>query len=269
MNRPHVLRKSQTNRKPAFTLIELLVVIAIIAILAAILFPVFAQVRKSAKTTAALSNLKQIALGAQMYAQDYDGGYVLTDSSNNGGSTSPTWVTLLQPYVKNAQLFWDPSRPNYAGQATYSGYPIDQVPTFAINDAGTAGYFTSTPPATGAYVWGRNLYTQDFPAERIAFVPNMWQGTQVGWYYIRNYQASWIDTSQDYTSFSYYNQVWQTRLFHSGGAIPVAYLDGHAGKIKRDKFISWDEAPDSATWYSLMQQRNLFRVWGNPWSATE
>ena len=58
--------------KKAFTLIELLVVIAIIAILAAILFPVFAQARAKARQTADLSNLKQLALGWLMYAQDYD-----------------------------------------------------------------------------------------------------------------------------------------------------------------------------------------------------
>src|SRR5689334_2966900 len=70
-----IMRKQHNG----FTLIELLVVIAIIAILAAILFPVFAQARKSARTTACISNLKQIATASLMYAQDYDGGNVLTD----------------------------------------------------------------------------------------------------------------------------------------------------------------------------------------------
>src|SRR5437763_1807788 len=62
----------RTSRRSAFTLIELLVVIAIIAILAAILFPVFAQARESARSISCLSNCKQIALGELMYAQDYD-----------------------------------------------------------------------------------------------------------------------------------------------------------------------------------------------------
>ena len=76
--------------------------------------------------------------------------------------------------------------------------------------------------------------------------------------------------SHDYTEWSWYNNVYQTRLFHSGGtSIPVAYLDGHAGRAKKDKFISWDEAPDRATWFQLMTDRKLFRFWGNTWSATE
>src|SRR5258708_19715381 len=64
-----------SNKRPGFTLIELLVVIAIIAILAAILFPVFAQARESARMTSCLSNLKQIGLGTMMYLQDYDERY--------------------------------------------------------------------------------------------------------------------------------------------------------------------------------------------------
>src|SRR5438045_6915999 len=72
-------------RKRAFTLIELLVVIAIIAILAAILFPVFAQARASARQISCLSNVKQFALGVLMYAQDYD--EIIPRHDNNGSAT--------------------------------------------------------------------------------------------------------------------------------------------------------------------------------------
>ena len=65
-------------RRSGFTLIELLVVIAIIAILAAILFPVFARARESARRTSCISNLKQLALGTMMYAQDYDETYPMS-----------------------------------------------------------------------------------------------------------------------------------------------------------------------------------------------
>ncbi len=249
----------------AFTLIELLVVIAIIAILAAILFPVFAQARKSARSITTISNLKQVALASLMYAQDYDGDNVLTDS---GPQVSPTWSTLLYPYVKSLPLFWDPARPSSPGQS-FSGYAADTLTTLAINDAGTAGYFKGTWDNWGDYVYGRNLDSQEFPAERMSFIPDMWQGSNVGWYYVRNYQASWVDMSQEYTNFSWYNSAWQTRLFHSGNTIPVAYLDGHAGRINRSKFVSWDEAPDVATWYQVMTARNLFKFWGNTWSTTQ
>src|SRR6184192_2919619 len=93
--------------KRAFTLIELLVVIAIIAILAAILFPVFARAREAARKTSCASNLNQIGKAMLMYTQDYDEILPLYDAN-----WSPT---IIQPYIKNAQIvtkcpssFYDP-----------------------------------------------------------------------------------------------------------------------------------------------------------------
>jgi prepilin-type N-terminal cleavage/methylation domain-containing protein len=251
-----------------FTLIELLVVIAIIAILAAILFPVFAQARKAARSTSSLSNLKQLALASLMYAQDYDDGIVLTDQAPTSTVAPPTWATLLQPYIKSKGFCWDPARPSFP-DGTFDGYDPDLLVTFAINDAGTSGYFQGSWDNWGDYVYGRKLTSQEYPAERMHFAPIMWAGTNVGWYYLRNYEASWIDTSQEYSDWSWYNNVWQTRLVHSGNNIPVAYLDGPAGKANRGKFITWDEAPSRADWDRLMRERNLYRFWGNTWSPTE
>lgn len=102
----------QSKRK-AFTLIELLVVIAIIAILAAILFPVFARARENARRTSCLSNLKQIGLGVMMYVQDYDETYP-RNRFNYGTSTNPDWrdylYQVLAPYTKN-DIFYCPSSP--------------------------------------------------------------------------------------------------------------------------------------------------------------
>src|SRR5579872_4574635 len=84
----------------AFTLIELLVVIAIIAILAAILFPVFAQAKMAAKKTADLSNLKQIGLGIMMYANDSDDMYPRGGTQDAAGNWS-TWREAIYPYIKN------------------------------------------------------------------------------------------------------------------------------------------------------------------------
>lgn len=88
----------------AFTLIELLVVIAIIAILAAILFPVFAQARAKARQAACLSNMKQIGTAVTMYAQDYDEA-VVPSQNGTAGVSLVSWPTLIYPYVKNADVF--------------------------------------------------------------------------------------------------------------------------------------------------------------------
>jgi prepilin-type N-terminal cleavage/methylation domain-containing protein/prepilin-type processing-associated H-X9-DG protein len=121
-------------RHNGFTLIELLVVIAIIAILAAILFPVFAQAREAARKATCLSNQKQIALGAKMYMQDWDGemfhhheGWVLDDGTQldtlpatadacaGGGfgnsQAEKPWIIFFQPYMKNRQIGFCPSDP--------------------------------------------------------------------------------------------------------------------------------------------------------------
>ncbi len=104
------------HRQKGFTLIELLVVIAIIAILAAILFPVFAKAREKAKTGACQSNLKQIMLATLMYAQDYDettmSTHIFTGAPGHiiDGYSWP--IETLQPYVKNINVFICPGDAN-------------------------------------------------------------------------------------------------------------------------------------------------------------
>ncbi|MBS1714433.1 MAG: prepilin-type N-terminal cleavage/methylation domain-containing protein [Armatimonadetes bacterium] len=95
-------------KKSAFTLIELLVVIAIIAILAAILFPVFARAKESAKKTQALAQMRQMGLSVEMYATDNDD-YLIPSTNYDSTNTDPDiWTPGLQPYVKNKQIFVAP-----------------------------------------------------------------------------------------------------------------------------------------------------------------
>src|ERR1700759_3983384 len=101
------LLRRRTDKHNAFTLIELLVVIAIIAILAAILFPVFAQAREKARAISCLSNCKQMSLAQIQYAQDYDEQILPWCSSFNDPPADPfytnIWCGLMQPYLKNGE----------------------------------------------------------------------------------------------------------------------------------------------------------------------
>lgn len=114
-------------QRRGFTLIELLVVIAIIAILAAILFPVFARARDKARQTSCLSNTKQMGLALLQYLQDYDETFPVDTYDNQ----NTWWGVYVQPYVKNTSIWRCPSRPNAtltqntANSNQYSAYGIN------------------------------------------------------------------------------------------------------------------------------------------------
>jgi len=150
---------SPRNSRKGFTLIELLVVIAIIAILAAILFPVFAQAREKARQTSCLSNLKQIGLATLQYNQDYDEyfyahRYNLANGSTNpllqsNGGPVPTntigivtnkvfWISLLQPYTKSYAVFQCPDTPQ--GWTGYNTNGVSCGAGAAISGCKGVGY---------------------------------------------------------------------------------------------------------------------------------
>ncbi|HVK02531.1 MAG TPA: DUF1559 domain-containing protein [Armatimonadaceae bacterium] len=156
------------SARSGFTLIELLVVIAIIAILAAILFPVFAKAREKARQTACLSNTKQIGLGLMMYVQDYDEtwpcGRYITPSSGSPYPGGHGWAQSVYPYVKNEGLFACPSDDT----TVPTGAPNNTVMSYAMNAnlAQIADQDLTKPAMTVALVEvsGNDGYVRDMSA---------------------------------------------------------------------------------------------------------
>lgn len=154
-----VKMKVKTHRlRKGFTLIELLVVIAIIALLAAILFPVFARARENARRSSCQSNLKQIALGIKQYTQDYDEKFPCRYT----GSTALGyigWASLAQAYMKSEQIFQCPSETTPPGGFT-SATAVDYYYNYSLG----ASYL---PPPTYELVDGVKESAVNFPSNTI------------------------------------------------------------------------------------------------------
>lgn len=187
------------TQKPAFTLIELLVVIAIIAILAAILFPVFARAREKARQTGCLSNGRQIGMALQMYAQDWDEGLPL-----NGHSGADTgWLTTLQTYSRSRLLNRCPSD----ASANWDR-PDGRVTSYA-----TSFYFTPEGGFT-------TLASATRPAETVCLAEAT-ENTRGDHFHAH----TWVKQRGSSTVIDPREEIAPER--HSGGAIYV-FLDGHA-----------------------------------------
>jgi len=243
-------------RRRAFTLIELLVVIAIIAILAAILFPVFAQAKAAAKTTVMLSNQKQIATATQMYSSDFD------DMTVPGGDpwwsdpALPTWEILIYPYVKNQQIFWDPSIGTPGGI-------VGLVPGIAtdldvMNDwaaythimCNFLGYSYSRANNYGT----RSLTAIKQPSQRVAYAVGLYDNGPWGvWHFNLEYV---YNVTQDPANEQ---EFWAGALLrdarkHQDNYI-IAYADGHAGKVNYKRY-SWPRNDEETK-----------EFWGNPYDV--
>ncbi len=231
----------------AFTLIELLVVIAIIAILAAILFPVFAQARAKARQTACLSNEKQIGTALMMYAQDYDetlpiSNYYPWCGNAVNAITNPKWMDLLFPYVKNTQVFTCPSfqgdtaeHEKYVYQpSTCTGARATQYGTYVINEV-----YQSMTAVSAHGPGGRPLAEIKLPADTL-FVSETGDWTQN-----RNAAMGWTaNTSVVATANPPYiratiggRDLPTNFLVHNGG-VNNLFCDGHAKWMRGEPMVA-------------------------------
>lgn len=218
------------KRGHGFTLIELLVVIAIIAILAAILFPVFAQAREMARRASCVSNLKQIATGHLMYAQDYDEQFYTQINIMSPWTNAESYSAevVLQPYIKNTNIFFCPSRSvtdvNNCGGTSFNpgGRCLGYAPNFGIYVL-SAGMGIFNPRVTDP-VSGRACYIGRRLADFTASAQTFLEGD--------------TNDSIQYTS----QPVYQTEdgstsaaVRHSGN-YAFAYIDGHVKAVKMGAF---------------------------------
>ncbi|MCO5296496.1 MAG: prepilin-type N-terminal cleavage/methylation domain-containing protein [Fimbriimonadaceae bacterium] len=261
-------------KRKAFTLIELLVVIAIIAILAAILFPVFAQAKAAAKKISSLSNNKQIALAAIMYGGDYDDAIPLLMNGSYTYMTNPTatqrtdsWVWEIQPYIKNLGLMVDPSATdtnNIFGSGPYAWYRNQNLfPYYALNflflspwpncDVAESRSFTQAqlPAETVFFVESRHPNYQNTYGYYTAAAPGMYPillphpvyciYLDTGWSKLNSTGMGGVPAGTPYTG--------ETALRHQGGN-NVAWIDGHAKYLKDTAMAAgtnYSTNPDQAT----------------------
>lgn len=215
------LARTGTIRRSGFTLIELLVVIAIIAILAAILFPVFAQAKEAAKRTACLSNTKQIGTGLVMYIGDYDDTMATVWHDFTTDEYHDSW-NLTQPYIKNVDVFYCPDRSQVGCTGNYGQFPNLRCIGYGYN---WGPFQTFTP---GDFEGGLQQAYQS---------GDTWEGA-VG------RPASEIVASADTFAFGdTHDRTWYTVCINTiltmfngssnhdlvhGGRMNMAFIDGHA-----------------------------------------
>lgn len=265
-NRTGELMSNLSRRRAGFTLIELLVVIAIIAILAAILFPVFAQAREKARAISCVSNMKQIGTAMLMYAQDFDESLApyrvshatekinpYASDPNTGGSTKKAVFInqLLNPYTKNDDIWKCASKPDAwvnidangvmgnkgSGFQSYGGQNSYAVNNYAFPSNAAAPLPAFTAPADTVAMVDASYYNAlpRRPCQLSGQTFNPSTGT--------SYPNYWKNIGNSYWGFSDLpnpsdaDAVARGKARHQG-LINTLFLDGHAKAVNYDKLVN-------------------------------
>lgn len=248
---------SQTGR--GFTLIELLVVIAIIAILAAILFPVFAQAREKARQINCISNGKQMGLGIAMYVQDYDEKFPHSQwfeqpASGGGGSGQHLWAGDIMPYIKNGTV-WGAGGvfhcPSFPSQTQNNNYGVhERVMEDCWNPCTTGGVSLAamdTPASLAlivdkgqnSYDWSWHMFITDGWAWASGY-NNAWAADgKPNQNALGNAYASYADTDLPITNnwVGWPNPAIMPRYRHQK-TCTVIFADGHVKSMQKGR-LNW------------------------------
>ncbi|MGV3723500.1 MAG: DUF1559 domain-containing protein [Actinomycetota bacterium] len=275
MRNSRTCRPASSAHPRGFTLIELLVVIAIIAILAALLFPVFAQAREMARKASCQSNLKQIGTAIQMYVQDYDETYPKAEFvDQNGWGAWPQnhflWSSnrVIGPYTKNTGIFRCPSDAGNVDPSVVASMGASRVPgalsymvsSFSPDPSGTNSAFGVTAPQgtmpIGVTYGGTDaptaLASVPAPADVVLLCEGQWDlsnwwcdsgtyaNTEVDWCWstASHLYADWLVNSIVLLPDTGRNPL-ITRAWrkHSGGA-NVAFADGHVKTVRPSEMLN-------------------------------